>query len=49
VLAVLPALRMQVRKLVERFLPQLNVLSHNELLPEVRIHNVATVRLADAT
>jgi flagellar biosynthesis protein FlhA len=48
VLAVLPALRMQVRKLVERFLPQLTVLSHNELLPDVRIHNVAVVRLADA-
>jgi flagellar biosynthesis protein FlhA len=48
VLAVLPALRSQVRRLVERFLPQLTVISHNELLPEVKINNVAIVRFADA-
>jgi flagellar biosynthesis protein FlhA len=48
VLAVLPALRSQVRHLVERFLPQLTVISHNELLPEVKINNVAIVRFADA-
>ena len=49
VLSVLPALRSQVRRLVERFLPQLSVISHNELLPDAKINNVAVVRLADAS
>ncbi|NUP88733.1 MAG: flagellar biosynthesis protein FlhA [Candidatus Sumerlaeia bacterium] len=47
-LVVLPALRSQVRRLVERFLPQLSVISHSELLPDAKIHNVGVVRLADA-
>jgi len=40
-----PAIRLYVRKLTERYFPDLAVLSHNEVAPHVKIHSLGTVRL----
>ena len=41
-------IRSQFRKLVDRFIPSLVVLSYNELLSSVKIHSIGTVRIAHA-
>ncbi|MBI3128956.1 MAG: flagellar biosynthesis protein FlhA [Candidatus Tectomicrobia bacterium] len=46
VLLASPAVRGHLRKFVERFIPQLAILSHNEIAPGVRIQSLGSVRLA---
>jgi flagellar biosynthesis protein FlhA len=48
ILACLPNIRVQVRRLTEKFFPNLIVLSHNEIAPTVQIESVGIVRLSDA-
>jgi flagellar biosynthesis protein FlhA len=48
ILLVSPTARRHISKLTTRFLPQLVVLSHNELASDVNIRNVATVELPHA-
>jgi flagellar biosynthesis protein FlhA len=40
-----PVVRRHFRKLVERFVPNLAVLSHNELVPELNVHALGTVQM----
>ncbi len=42
-----PVVRRHLRKVVERFLPNLVVLSHNELVPELNVHALGVVQLSD--
>ena len=44
-----PLIRMHVKQLVDRFIPNITVLSHNELTPSVNIRSFGTVRLAYAS
>ena len=44
-----PLIRMHVKQLVDRFIPNVTVLSHNELTPTVNIRSFGTVRLAYAS
>ena len=48
VLTCLPACRAPLRKLIEKFIPQLVVLSHNEIPPTVEIETVGIVGLSHA-
>lgn len=41
-----PAIRMYVKQLIERFLPQVVVLSYNELEPDVQVQSVGVVNVA---
>src|SRR5699024_3713608 len=41
-----PAIRMYLKQLLDRFLPQVVVLSYNELEPDVQIHSVGVVNAA---
>src|SRR5699024_5634459 len=41
-----PAIRMYLKQLLERFLPQVVVLSYNELEPDVQIQSVGVVNVA---
>ena len=43
-----PALRPFLRRLLEKALPQLTILSYGELLPRIEIQSVGTVNLPDA-
>ncbi|MFC1491120.1 flagellar biosynthesis protein FlhA [Nitrospinota bacterium] len=43
VLLASPAIRGHLRKFTERFIPQLAILSHNEIAPGVRIQSLGTV------
>jgi len=43
-----PFIRRHLKKLLDRFLPQLAVLSHNELTPQTKIQALGTVTLANA-
>lgn len=43
-----PLIRFHVKQLVDRFIPNVTVLSHNELSPNVNIRSFGTVRLAYA-
>jgi flagellar biosynthesis protein FlhA len=43
-----PVVRRHFRRLVERFLPALTVLSHNELATDLEIHSLGTVKMASA-
>ncbi len=45
VLLVSPAIRMYVRKLLERFMPDLAVLSHSEIIPTVQIKTLRVINL----
>jgi flagellar biosynthesis protein FlhA len=45
VLLVLPQIRPHVRRLTERYLPNLAVLSHNEITSQVRIQSIGTVTI----
>jgi flagellar biosynthesis protein FlhA len=40
--------RLHLRKLVDRFIPNLVVLSYNDILPSIRIQSLGIVRLTDA-
>ncbi len=40
-----PHIRLHVRKLTERYFPDLTVISHNEVAPQVKIQSLGTVRL----
>jgi flagellar biosynthesis protein FlhA len=44
-----PIIRSHVKALVDRFIPNVTVLSHNELTPSVNIRSFGTVRLAYAS
>ncbi len=44
-----PLIRAHVKQLVDRFIPNITVLSHNELTPSVNIRSFGTVRLAYAS
>jgi flagellar biosynthesis protein FlhA len=44
-----PVIRMHVKQLIDRFIPNITVLSHNELAPSVNIRSFGTVRLAYAS
>ncbi|MEE9276193.1 MAG: flagellar biosynthesis protein FlhA [bacterium] len=46
VLLASPAVRGHLKKFTERFIPQLAVLSHNEIAPGVRIQSLGTVTLS---
>ncbi|KHE71272.1 FHIPEP family type III secretion protein, partial [Halobacillus sp. BBL2006] len=41
-----PAVRMYVKQLLDRFLPQVTVLSYNELEPNVEVQSVGVVNVA---
>jgi flagellar biosynthesis protein FlhA len=45
VLLVAPQIRPHVRSLTERYFPNLFVLSHNEIAPNLKIRSLATVTL----
>ncbi|MFQ5716549.1 MAG: flagellar biosynthesis protein FlhA [Nitrospinales bacterium] len=45
ILLASPLIRMYVRRLTERFMPDLVVLSHNEILPSIRINTLRVVEL----
>ncbi len=40
-----PSIRLHVKKLTERYFPDLTVISHNEVAPQVKIQSLGTVRL----
>lgn len=44
-LLVLPQIRPHVRRLIERYFPNLAVLSHNEITSQVRIQSIGTVTI----
>jgi len=44
-----PIIRSHVKQLIDRFIPNVTVLSHNELTPSVNIRSFGTVRLAYAS
>jgi flagellar biosynthesis protein FlhA len=44
-----PTIRRHIRKLTERFIPQLVVLSHNELTASANVRSVDVVRVRDAS
>jgi flagellar biosynthesis protein FlhA len=44
-----PLIRYHVKQLIDRFIPNVTVLSHNELSPNVNIRSFGTVRLAYAS
>jgi flagellar biosynthesis protein FlhA len=43
VLLCTPAIRIHIRRLVERYLPSLAILSHNEIAPHLTVRSVGTV------
>ena len=43
-----PQIRLHFKKLVDRFIPNLVVLSYNELLNDINIQSLGTVAIADA-
>ena len=49
ILLTSPTIRRHVRKLTERFIPQLVVLSHNELMATANVKSVDVVRVKDAS
>ncbi len=44
-----PLIRSHVKQLIDRFMPNVHVLSHNELTPNVQVRSYGTVRLAHAS
>jgi flagellar biosynthesis protein FlhA len=48
VLLCSPTIRAPLKRCLERFLPQLALLSHHEIAPEVQVQSTATVGLSDA-
>jgi flagellar biosynthesis protein FlhA len=44
-----PVVRRHLRKIIERFVPTLAVLSHNELAGDINVHSVGTVQMTAAT
>ncbi|MDY0212115.1 MAG: flagellar biosynthesis protein FlhA [Desulfuromonadaceae bacterium] len=45
VLLCSPTIRPQVKKLTERYLPSLAVISHNEIAPHLKVRSIGTVRI----
>ncbi len=45
VLLVTPMIRHHVKRLLDRFLPQIVVLSHNEIHPQLRVRSVGTIEI----
>jgi len=45
VLLVTPMIRHHVKRLLDRFLPQIVVLSHNEIHPQLRVKSVGTIEV----
>lgn len=48
IISCIPTIRSQLKKLVDKFIPDVIVLSHNEIDPHVSIESLGVVRLADA-
>jgi flagellar biosynthesis protein FlhA len=44
-----PSIRYHFKRLIERFIPNLVVLSHNEVAPNVNLRSIGIVRLEDAS
>lgn len=44
-----PSIRFHFKRLIERFIPNLVVLSHNEVAPNVNLKSIGIVRLEDAS
>ena len=44
-----PSIRYHFKRLIERFIPNLVVLSHNEIAPNVNLKSIGIVRLEDAS
>jgi flagellar biosynthesis protein FlhA len=44
-----PSIRFHFKRLIERFIPSLVVLSHNEIAPNVNLKSIGIVRLDDAS
>lgn len=44
-----PLIRSHLKHLIDRFIPNITILSHNEITPEVRVKAFDTVRLAHAS
>ena len=44
-----PSIRYHIKRLIERFIPSLIVLSHNEIAPNINLKSIGTVRLEDAS
>jgi len=40
-----PVVRRHFRRIVERFVPTLSVLSHNELVTDINVHSVGTIKM----
>jgi flagellar biosynthesis protein FlhA len=49
ILLTSPTVRRHIRKLTERFIPQLVVLSHSELTPDANVSSLALVEMRDAS
>ena len=45
VLLVTPMIRHHVKRLLDRFLPQVIVLSHNEISPQLKVRAVGSVEI----
>jgi flagellar biosynthesis protein FlhA len=45
VLLVTPMIRHHVKKLLDRFLPQVTVLSHNEIHPQLRVRSAGMIEI----
>jgi flagellar biosynthesis protein FlhA len=43
-----PMIRHHLKSLIDRFIPNITVLSHNEITPNVAVKSIGTVRLANA-
>lgn len=43
-----PNIRLHVRRLTERYIPQLAVISHNELSPNLKIQSLGTIKLHES-
>jgi flagellar biosynthesis protein FlhA len=47
VILVTPMIRHHVKRLLDRFLPHITVLSHNEIHPQLRVKSVGTVEISE--
>jgi len=46
VLVVSPPIRLPMRKFIERFIPNLNIISHNEISENVSIESMGTLEIS---
>ena len=40
-----PTIRPHVKRLTERYFPNLGIISHNEIAPQLKVQSIGTVRL----